>query len=138
LFGQDISNDKIKTYGLDRMFDLKISSTNFETPNNFNLKEDYKYCFGIVGPNANEPTDIILSFEPFNGEYIKTLPLHVTQQILQDNNSGLQISLRLYLTHDLIMELLSFGDSVKVIEPKELIDKLKSVYQIARDKYDDV
>lgn len=136
LFGQDISNGEIKTYGLDRMFNLKISNTNFEAPNDFNLKEDYKFCFGIVGPNANEPTDIILFFEPLNGEYIKTLPLHHTQQILQDNNSGLQISLRLYLTHDFIMELLSFGDSVKVVKPQELIDTLKSVYQKARDNYD--
>jgi len=135
LFGQDISNNKIKCYGLDRMFNLQLSKTTFESPTNFNLEEDLKFCFGIVSPNAEKPTSIILSFEPLNGKYIKTLPLHHTQQILLDNDTELRISLQLYLTDDFIMELLSFGDSVKVIESQELIDKLKSVYEKALKKY---
>jgi predicted DNA-binding transcriptional regulator YafY len=135
LYGQDISNGKIKCYGLERMFNLQLSKTSFELPTHFNLAEDLKYCFGIVSPNAEKPTDIILSFEPLNGKYVKTLPLHHTQQILCDNDTELRISLQLYLTDDFIMELLSFGDSVKVIEPRELIDKLKSVYQKALKKY---
>ncbi|WP_417558233.1 helix-turn-helix transcriptional regulator [Mesoflavibacter zeaxanthinifaciens] len=135
LFGQDISQGEIKCYGLDRMFNLQLSKTPFDLPTNFNLTEYLKFCFGIVSPNAEKPTEIILSFEPFNGKYVKTLPLHHTQQILRDNTSELRISLQLYLTDDFIMELLSFGDSVKVIEPQELIDKLKSVYQKALKKY---
>ena len=135
LFGQDISKGEIKCYGLDRMLNLQLSKTTFESPTNFNLAEDLKFCFGIVSPNAEKPAEIILSFEPFNGKYVKTLPLHHTQQILRDNASELRISLQLYLTEDFIMELLSFGDSVKVIEPQELIDKLKSVYQKALKKY---
>src|SRR5690606_27574 len=135
LFGQDISNGKIKCYGLDRMYNLQLSETIFELPTNFNLAEDLKFCFGIVGPNAEKPIDIILSFKPLNGKYVKTLPLHHTQQILFDNDAELRISLQLYLTDDFIMELLSFGDSVKVMEPQELIDKLKSVYQKALEKY---
>src|SRR5690606_26364572 len=135
LFGQDISNGKIKCYGLDRMFNLQLSETTFELPTNFNLAEDLKYCFGIVGPNAEKPTEIILSFKPLNGKYVKTLPLHHTQQILLDNDTELRISLQLYLTDDFIMELLSFGDSVKVMEPQALIDKLKSVYRKALEKY---
>lgn len=135
LFGQDISKCKIKCYGLDRMFNLQLSKTNFESPLNFNLTEYLKFCFGIVGPNAEKPSDIILSFEPLNGKYVKTLPLHHTQQIICDNDIELRISLQLYLTDDFIMELLSFGESVKVIEPQELIEKLKSVYQKAFKKY---
>jgi predicted DNA-binding transcriptional regulator YafY len=135
LFGQDISNNKIKCYGLDRMFNLQLSKSTFESPTNFNLAEDLKFCFGIVSPNAEKPNDIILSFEPLNGKYIKTLPLHHTQQILLDNDTELRISLQLYLTDDFIMELLSYGDSVKVIEPQKLIDTLKLVYQKALKKY---
>lgn len=135
LFGQDISNGKIKCYGLDRMFNLLLSKTTFESPTNFNLTEDLKFCFGIVSPNAEKPTDIILSFEPLNGKYVKSLPLHHTQKILRDNDIELRISLQLYLTDDFIMELLSFGDSVKVLEPQELIEKLQLVYQKSLKKY---
>lgn len=132
LFGQDVFNkNKIKSYGLDRMFNLQLSKTIFERPTDFNLVEYLKYCFGIAYPNAEKPSDIILSFNPLSGKYIKTLPLHHTQQILIDNNNELRISLKLYLTEDFIMELLSYGDFVKIIEPQELIDKVKSVYEKA-------
>ena len=80
--------------------------------------------------------EIVLSFEPFQGKYIKSLPLHETQQILIDNNDELRIQLKLCLTHDLKMELLSHGDSAKVIKPKGLINELKKSYQNALNQYE--
>ena len=135
LFAQSTEDEKVKCYGLDRMRNLQISNTNFVPASDYNLSEQLKYCFGIVSPNAAQPSDIILSFDPFNGRYIKTLPLHHTQQILLDSTDELRISLKLYLTDDFIMELLSYGDKVKVIQPEELTDKLRTSYQNSIDKY---
>jgi predicted DNA-binding transcriptional regulator YafY len=129
------NNDRIKCYGLDRMSNLQILNARFETPAGFNLAEEFKYCFGIIRPNGEQPCEIILSFDPFQGNYIKSLPLHHTQQILVDNEEELRISLTICLTHDFQMELLSFGDTVKVIQPQELIDDLKAAYQNALKKY---
>jgi predicted DNA-binding transcriptional regulator YafY len=61
--------------------------------------------------------------------------LHHTQQILAENDNELRISLSIYLTHDLIMELLSYGSTLKVIQPQELIDTLKATYENALRKY---
>jgi len=61
--------------------------------------------------------------------------LHHTQQIIVDNNTELRISLFIYLTHDFIMELLSYGSTVKVIQPQQLIDTLKVSYEKALRKY---
>lgn len=135
LFAQSTKDEKVKCYGLDRMSNLQISNTNFVPATDYNLSEQLKYCFGIVSPNAEKPSDIILSFNPFNGRYIKTLPLHHTQQILLDSTDELRISLKLYLTDDFIMELLSYGDKVKVIQPEELADKLRTTYENSLKKY---
>jgi predicted DNA-binding transcriptional regulator YafY len=129
------NNDQIKCYGLDRMSNLQILNKHFEIPADFNLAEQFKYCFGIILPNGEQPCEIILSFDPFQGNYIKSLPFHHTQQILIDNDEELRISLTVYLTHDFQMELLSLGDTVKVIQPQELIDNLKATYQNALKKY---
>ncbi|WP_139856534.1 helix-turn-helix transcriptional regulator [Aequorivita sinensis] len=131
LFAQSTTDEKVKCYGLDRMSNLQISNTNFVPLTNYNLSEELKYCFGIVSPNAEKPSDIVLSFNPFNGLYIKTLPLHHTQQILLDTADELRISLKLYLTDDFIMELLSYGDKVKVLQPEELANKLRTTYENA-------
>lgn len=76
-----------------------------------------------------------MSFEPFQGKYIKTLPLHESQQILVDNDEELKIKLTLYDTHNLVMELLSYGNNIKVIEPKFLVEKIKEANKNAFQKY---
>ena len=91
--------------------------------------------FGIINPKDEEPQDIILSFDPGQGNYIKTLPLHESQQVLVDNEEELQIHLKLCVTHDLLMELLSFGDSMKVIKPESLIEEIKNMHYNAFKQY---
>lgn len=135
LFAQSIDSAKVKCYGLDRISNLEISQINFEKPADFNLNEHLHYSFGIIGPNAEEPSEVILSFEPTQGMYIKSLPLHHTQQILAENETELRISLTVYLTHDLNMELLSFGSTLTVIQPQQLIDKLKATNENILRKY---
>jgi predicted DNA-binding transcriptional regulator YafY len=129
------NNKQIKCYGLDRMTNLHILNSQFETLTGFNLAEHFNYSFGIISPNAEQPSEVILSFNPFQGNYIKSLPLHHTQQILIDNNEELRISLTVYLTHDFLMELLSYGDTVEAIQPQALIDELRRVYQNTLEKY---
>jgi predicted DNA-binding transcriptional regulator YafY len=100
-----------------------------------NWHDQYKYCFGIIAPNADKPSEVILSFDPFQGKYIKSLPLHATQEIILDTDDELRIRLTVYLTHDFLMELLSYGDTVKVLQPTQLIDELKEIYKRVLEKY---
>jgi len=129
------NNGQIKCYGLDRMSNLQILNTHYEKNEDFNLTERLEYCFGIISPTDEQPTKVVLSFDPYQGNYIKSLPLHHTQQILVDDEKELRISLTLYLTFDFLMELLSFGSMVKAIQPQKLIDDLRAVYQDALKQY---
>jgi predicted DNA-binding transcriptional regulator YafY len=138
MLAKDLNDDSIKTFGLDLLTDLEFSRKTFRAPASFNIEEHYRYCFGIISPNGNEPQDIILSFDPIQGKYIKTLPLHKTQQVIIDNEKELQVNLKLCLSHDLIMELLSFGDSLKVLQPQFLIDEIKSAHQNAYKQYENI
>jgi len=61
--------------------------------------------------------------------------LHDTQQILIDDDEETRIKLKLCLTHDLFMELLSFGDNMEVIEPKSLADQIKQAHKKAYQLY---
>jgi predicted DNA-binding transcriptional regulator YafY len=135
VIAKDSKDNKIKSFALDRLTNLEITNQTYQYPENYSIEQSYRYCFGITSPNDEEPQDIILSFDPFQGKYIKTLPLHDTQQVLVDNEIEMKIKLKLYLTHDFIMELLSFGDSMKVIEPKSLADQIKQAHEKAYRQY---
>lgn len=135
ILGKDYKDNNIKSFALDRLSELEINRTKFSYPLDYNVEEHYRYCFGIISPNTNKPQEIILSFDSFQGKYIKTLPLHETQRILIDNEEELRIHLKLYTTHDFLMEILSFGDSVKVLKPASLAKELREAHKSAFEQY---
>ena len=135
IMAKDSNENTIKSFALDRLANLEITSQPYQYPDNYSIEQKYRFCFGIISPNDEEPQDIILSFDPFQGKYIKTLPLHETQEVLADNNQETRIKLKLCLTHDLFMELLSFGDNMKVVEPKRLADEIKEAHKKAYKQY---
>ena len=135
LRAMNLQDGIVKSFALDRLTNLSITNNAFTVAANYNIDDNYRYCFGIISPNNDEPQTIVLSFDAYQGKYIKTLPLHASQQILVDDETELQIQLTLYITHDFVMELLSFGSHVKVLQPQTLIDELKTAYQEALQQY---
>lgn len=132
---KDNKDGSIKSFALDRLTNLEITSHKFKYPENYNIEQSYRYCFGIISSDDDEPQEIILSFTPFQGKYIKTLPLHHTQQILVDNEKETKIKLTLFPTLDLLMELLSFGANMRVIEPKSLAEQIKQAHEKSFSQY---
>lgn len=135
VLAKDMFDNQIKSFALDRLTELDITKKSFEYPKTFDIEENFRYCFGIISPNSKAPKEIILSFDPYQGKYIKSLPLHNTQQILIDTEKELQISLKLCITLDFVMELLSYADNMKVIKPKSLIKEIKQAHINAAKLY---
>ena len=135
VIAQDLRDKQIKSFALDRLTNLEITGQNFKLPPHYSPEQSYRYCFGIMGPNGQEPEEVILSFTAFQGKYLKSLPLHETQQILTDNEDELQLKLKLFITHDFVMELLSFGAEVTVLAPDSLKDELVKSYTQALRNY---
>lgn len=110
----------IKTFALDRISELEITSTKFNRNDKIGIDDMYQHSFGIITGDGLPPEHIVLSFDAFQGKYIKSLPLYISQKVLVDDENELRISLELHLTHDLLMEIRSFGEDVEVIEPASL------------------
>ncbi|ALO14096.1 hypothetical protein L21SP5_00417 [Salinivirga cyanobacteriivorans] len=129
VLANDLKDRQIKSFALDRLTELEITKKQFQLPHDFDVNDHYKYSFGIISPNADKPQEVILSFNAFQGKYIKSLPFHESQEILIDNEKELRIKLTIFITHDFFMELLSYGENLKVIQPDNLINDLKSTFQ---------
>lgn len=135
VFVYDLERKEFRTFGLDRLFALNITQTKFQHPQKINPKEFFKDCFGIVGPSDQSPQDIKLKFTEGQGNYIRTMPLHHSQQILEDNNGEMIVLLKLVPTYDFVQELLSHGEFVQVLAPKNLEKQLKTRMQEALRLY---
>ncbi len=138
LLAKDYKGNFLKTFGLDRISDLEITKKKFVIPQNFYANQHFENCFGVIVPDDNddfEPEKIILSFTPEQGKYVISYPLHESQKVIQENEKEIRISLLLYITYDLKMELLSFGEKLKVIQPQSLIDEFKQINKLAQNQY---
>jgi predicted DNA-binding transcriptional regulator YafY len=120
LVALDRADRRIKTFGLDRILEFNYTSGRFDYPAGFDVNSHFRHCFGVIRPDDAVPKEVILSFDPEQGKYINSYPLHESQQILVENDQELRIRLYLYTTYDLIQELMSYGDRVKVLEPADL------------------
>lgn len=137
VMAKDQKDGNIKSFALDRLTELEILKKKVEQKEAINWEEKFRYSFGIIDTVDEEPQEIILSFDAYQGKYIKSLPIHETQKIIKDNESELQIKLKLYVTHDLIMEILSYGDGVKVLKPKTLVKAIQEQHKNAYKSYGD-
>ncbi|MBC7438731.1 MAG: WYL domain-containing protein [Flavobacterium sp.] len=116
---KDPNDGVYKTFGLDRITDLTITNKKFEYPKDFNPEEKFEYSFGII-TDGTLPEKIKLWFSHEQANYIKSLPLHHSQKVISETDKECIVELYLSPTYDFIMELLSMGTEVKVIEPKSL------------------
>lgn len=135
LIAKDIKDKHPKTFAIDRMNDLEITNVKFVVPSSFDANELFKNCYGIISPTDKKPEEVILSFDPEQGKYLKSLPLHVSQEIIVDNQDELRIKLKVYETYDFVMGLLSYGESVKVLQPVSLLEQIKMAHKKAFEKY---
>lgn len=119
LIAKDHKDGLIKTFGLDRITNLEITRTPFTPPEGYNPEIAFQYCFGVVG-DATKPERVVLSFTVEQGKYIESLPLHSSQKELINNEKEYRIELYVHPTYDFVMELLSLGSQVKVLEPESL------------------
>ena len=123
------------TFGIDRIQNLEVSEEIFRPDLNINSKELFAHIIGVTY-TAEKVEKVVLSFTPRQGQYIKTLPLHTSQEILTDNEKELRISLEVALNYELLQKILMYGDSVQIIEPKDLVDKIKHILKASLKNYD--
>ena len=111
-----------------------ITENTFEPNTDVDINYLYHDVIGMVY-SENTKQRVVLSFTPEQGQYVKTLPLHHSQQVLIDSDIEFQISLELIPNRSLVERILMYGSSVKVIEPITLVDEIIGIYRGALSQY---
>ncbi len=111
--------DKMGTFELGRIQQVKLLPTGFEMLPSFNPDDFFKYAFGITVLNG-KPEKVSLLFQNSELRYLIDTPLHPSQKLTNQGAETSTIELEVYITTELVMNILSFGKKVKVIGPEQL------------------
>jgi len=126
--GRNVAENRIKTYALDRIVKASMLPDTFEVPADFDAAQYSSDSFGVIF-SMGEPHDIRLRVGSKRAKYLRTLPLHHSQN--EYVHDGFSIfTYRLRLTPDFVSEIVSMGSEVKVESPGQLramvVDQLKN------------
>lgn len=125
-----------KIFGLDRISNLKVTDREFNQDPGF-YDEIFRVLYDSVGVFAFgvKSEDVVLRFSEDEAPYIRSLPLHRSQKILDDNGAeGMTVKLHVKATPEFIKDcILRFGDKVKVVSPQRLAAEVKDIWKRALD-----
>ena len=126
LIARNKIKDAIRIYALDRIHALSQTGNAFVMPKDFSPEEYFYNSFGIISQDNCPPEIVELKVYGTQKEYFRTLPLHHSQEEVE-NADGYSI-FRYYLspTYDFIQEILSHGCEVEVLSPQHLRDEVRS------------
>lgn len=134
LVGMDGDN-KLKTYGIDRISRLQVLNTTFRRDEGVDADSLFKDCFGIWDDPATPVEEIELSYSALDGKFLKRNPLHRSQKVLVDTEEEFRIQLNLKITNDFVMALLSRSNSLTVVRPLSLRERVRDVYLRALERH---
>lgn len=127
--------NEIRTYALDRILSLDIKKKKFTVSKELDLVNYFKHCFGIITPKNTKPEKVVFSFNNEQANYIKNYPLNESQKIIKISNDRITFEICVYVTYDLIMELLSYGEEIEIVSPKSLIKEIGLIHKNILNKY---
>jgi predicted DNA-binding transcriptional regulator YafY len=119
--------DNTIVLALDRIEALEEASQKFVSDDSFSPEDYFEYSFGITQVHDATPAKVVLSFTKLQALYILRHPLHHSQRKRSENDNEVQIELTVYMSAELVMTILGYGDQVKVIEPQSLREKIKNI-----------
>ena len=125
MLGHNLSKDTIRLYGLDRIESVEITDKEYRLPKGFSASEFFYNYFGIVADARIKPERIVLRADKNHTPYLKSLPLHHSQRLIEDNGEYADFELYLAPTYDFVMKLLQVGAMIEVISPLSLRKTMK-------------
>jgi len=134
LVGTLIGSDEFRTFGIDRILDLQIRKETFRKQPKADPMGLFEHTVGLTY-SLNKQEEVILSFTPLQGKYIKSLPLHHSQMVLKDNKKELRIKLDIIPNYEFKQQVLMLGETVQVIRPGWLADEVKKSLKAALKRY---
>ena len=133
LVGHDYKNEKIRTFGLDRIDKIEITEETFDNTKTAQVKDRFKDVIG-VGYN-NTPEEVVLKFENDQINYFRTYPWHKSAKIEKNEKGEWIVRLTVRINYELKQLILMNHEYVQVLKPKHLADSVKYLLNEALKMY---
>lgn len=136
LVGNSVYEDKIRIYSLDRVLNASLTEEPFKYPEDFSPEVYFQDCFGVIRDDETEVETVKLKVNADQSNYLRSLPLHPSQEEIETSDDYSIFTLRVRPTFDFYQELLKNGETLEVLEPtwlrkdfKYIVKRMAALYK---------
>lgn len=104
-------------------------------PEDFDAESWFKPLYGVRKYEGMQPGQILLKVYGKQVNYFRSLPLHGSQEEVEVHDGYSIFSYHLAPDYDFKQDVLSFGDSIEVLEPETLRSEIADVIKNSNTRY---
>lgn len=134
VYGKNLAYDNIINLALDRILSIEECDLLFEKCN-VDFTEYFEDTIGVSLITGKEPERIILKIDKELWPYIETKPIHGSQKVISRDERAVNVALELIPNYELESLILSFGEKLEVLEPKDFREKIRARIIALNEKY---
>jgi predicted DNA-binding transcriptional regulator YafY len=137
LYGhKDYDKDfKPHMYALDRMLSVEVLPDTFKLPTDLDAKAWFQSLYGIRKYDDMKRQQVLLKVYGKQVRYFRSLPLHSSQEEVETHKGYSVFAYNLAPDYDFKQDVLSFGDTVEVLEPVGLRESIAEIVQKMANNY---
>lgn len=135
MVGRSWHSGEDRVFGLDRIKDFRESNHTFEYPEDFDPREFFNGCFGVISTKNVKVENVLIKVKNIQANYIRDLPLMPNQEEIERNSDFSIFKIQVRPTYDFEQELLWNRDEVEVLEPKWLRKEISEIIKRMQKKY---
>jgi len=133
--GMHVARGEVRTFLLDRMRDTECAVTErFALPASFSIDDYFQGQFGIW--SGGEPRKVVIDFDARVAEFVRTRRVHPSQQLSSLPGGGVRLTIAIGDLTELATWVLGFGETARVVEPKDLVARVKKELEGALARYE--
>ena len=118
----------MRVYALERISRVELKISKFKPKKTKDILQIFDNSFGIWADENIPIEDIVIRYDKLDSRFVKSMPLHSSQNIIEEDENSLTIGLRLRITNDFVMALLARSRSMEVITPLSLRQRVEDIY----------
>lgn len=126
---------EFRIFAFDRIVQAAVSDKRFLIDKNFDAASFFSECFGVA-PNMNVPVQRI-TIRAYGTEqyYMRDLPIHPSQRLVAEGDGFSDYEVTLRPTEDFLGHLLSRGQWVRIMSPKEVEEQFLTMVRDVQERY---
>lgn len=126
----------IMTLALDRIEDIQPDKhTPYLENENFDPTKHYQHTVGVTVNEGSKVETVEIFVDQYNAPYVLTKPLHHTQEVLEMNEKGMIIRIKVVLNFELERLIFGFAEGMEVIQPERLRKRMMNKFERGLGNY---